>query len=123
MVFIQPTSPLLEYKYINKGIKMMDKYDSVFSVYKEHWYPRWSKENILGSDISLPIEWNVNKRPRRQDMEETYVENGAFYITTKSNLLKSKVRYSKNIGMVEMPLEKSFQIDTLEDLELMKKLL
>ena len=41
LVFIQPTSPLLKPKYINEGIKMIDQYDSVFSVYKEHWLPRW----------------------------------------------------------------------------------
>ena len=123
LVFIQPTSPLLESEYINKGIEMMDKYDSVFSVYKEHWFPRWSKENILGSVISLPIKWNTNERPRRQDMEESYVENGAFYITTKKNLLKSKLRYSGNIGMVEMPLQKSFQVDSMQDLDLIRKLL
>ena len=44
LVFIQPTSPLLKPKYINEGIKMIDQYDSVFSVYKEHWLPRWSKD-------------------------------------------------------------------------------
>ncbi len=115
LVFIQPTSPLLEYKYINKGITMMDKYDSVFSAYKEHWQPRWSKE---GNPL-----WDINNRPRRQDIESVYVENGAFYITTKNNLLKNKLRYFKNIGIVEMPQEKSFQVDTYDDLSLIEKLI
>ena len=104
LVFIQPTSPLLKPKYINEGIKMIDQYDSVFSVYKEHWLPRWSK------DIK-PINWDINNRPRRQDKNEQYVENGAFYITKKENLIKSNLRYSGNIGIVEMPFEESFQID------------
>ena len=60
----------------------MNEYDSVFSAYKEHWLPRWNKNGI-------PIDWNVDERPRRQDMEETFVENGALYITTKKNLLDS----------------------------------
>ena len=94
LVFIQPTSPLLESKYINKGIEMMDNYDSVFSAYKEHWFPRWSKETILGTEISTTVNWNMRERPRRQDMEENYVENGAFYITTKQNLLKSQTAQS-----------------------------
>tara|TARA_Y100000034_G_C6756109_1_gene336448 strand:+ start:106 stop:759 length:654 start_codon:yes stop_codon:yes gene_type:complete len=123
LVFIQPTSPLLEPKYINKGIEMMDNYDSVFSAYKEHWFPRWSKETILGTEISTTVNWNMRERPRRQDMEENYVENGAFYITTKKKLLKSKLRYSGNIGMVEMPYEKSFQIDNKNDIKLIEKLL
>ena len=116
LVFIQPTSPLLDSKYIDKGLNMLEKYDSVFSAYKEHWQPRWTKD-------SQPYEWNINKRPRRQDKQELFVENGAFYITTKENLLESKLRYSKNIGIVEMPYYESFQIDTKDDLKLIKKLL
>ena len=116
LVFIQPTSPLLKPKYINEGIKMIDQYDSVFSVYKEHWLPRWSK------DIK-PINWDINNRPRRQDKNEQYVENGAFYITKKENLIKSNLRYSGNIGIVEMPFEESFQIDNKNDLKLIQNII
>ena len=116
LVFIQPTSPLVESTHIDTGIQMMNEYDSVFSVYKEHWVPRWTKE-------INPDEWDVNNRPMRQQMDEKYVENGAFYITKKDNLLQSKLRYSGKIGVVEMPLHKSFQIDTEEDLALIGNML
>jgi len=116
LVFIQPTSPLIKSEDINKGLEMMDEYDSVFSVTKEHWIPRWTM------DVK-PFEWEINNRPMRQDKPETYIENGAFYITKRKNLLESKLRYSGKIGVVEMPLSRSFQIDTIEDLELMEKLL
>ena len=116
LVFIQPTSPLVESTHIDTGIQMMNEYDSVFSVYKEHWVPRWTKE-------VNPDGWDVNNRPMRQQMDEKYVENGAFYITKKDNLLQSKLRYSGKIGVVEMPLYKSFQIDTEEDLALIGNML
>tara|TARA_Y100000310_G_C20388299_1_gene671520 strand:- start:105 stop:746 length:642 start_codon:yes stop_codon:yes gene_type:complete len=116
MVFIQPTSPLLESSYINEGLLRMKFYDSVFSAYKEHWIPRWS------SDI-IPLNWDINNRPRRQDMEEVYVENGAFYITTKENLINSKNRFSGKIGVIEMPISKGFQIDTLEDFKFIEFIL
>jgi CMP-N,N'-diacetyllegionaminic acid synthase len=116
LVFIQPTSPLLLSEDINKGLSMMSDYDSIFSAYKEHWIPRWNLDYT-------PYQWSTESRPMRQDMPEKYVENGAFYISTKQALLKSKCRYSGKIGIVEMPLWRSFQIDTLEDLELIKKLL
>jgi N-acylneuraminate cytidylyltransferase len=58
----------------------------------------------------------------RQDKSETFIENGAFYITTRKQLLDSKLRYSGKIGVVEMPLSRSFQIDTMEDLELIRSL-
>ena len=115
LVFIQPTSPLIKPDDINKGLEMMDKYDSVFSVTKEHWIPRWTM------DVK-PHKWEIDNRPMRQDKPETYIENGAFYITKREKLLESKLRYSGKIGVVEMPALRSFQIDTLEDLELIKKL-
>jgi N-acylneuraminate cytidylyltransferase len=95
---------------------MMESYDSVFSAYKEHWIPRWSIDG-------KPHQWDMNNRPMRQDKEELFVENGAFYITTKERLLSSGLRYSGSIGIYEMPMERSFQIDTLEDLGLIKKLM
>ena len=116
MVFIQPTSPLINSEDINKGLEMMNEYDSVFSVTKEHWIPRWTM------DVK-PFEWEIDNRPMRQDKPETYIENGAFYITKRKNLLESKLRYSGKIGVVEMPLSRSFQIDTKEDLELIEKLI
>ena len=123
LVFIQPTSPLLQYKDINSGLELLNEYDSVFSAYKEHWYPRWTKENILGAEISMAEDWNINERPRRQDVKEKYVENGAFYITTKKDLLESGLRYSKNIGIFEMPFYRSLQVDTPEDLMVITDLL
>jgi len=118
LVFIQPTSPMITTEYINKGIDMVlsGEYDSVFSATKEHWVPRWSK------DIK-PIDWNVDERPRRQEVDETYIENGMFYITTKEQLEKSGLRYGDRIGVVEIPLRDSFQVDTYEDLELVRELI
>ena len=118
LVFIQPTSPLIKSEYIDKGVKMiMDgKYDSVFSANKEHWIPKW--------DMNIQtIDWDINNRPMRQDKPELYVENGMFYITTRESLLSNKLRYGNNIGVVEIPIKDSFQIDTYEDLELMRRLI
>lgn len=115
LVFIQPTSPLLLPQDINNGLNMMSIYDSVFSAYKEHWIPRWNL-NIT------PDNWDPKNRPMRQDMSEKYVENGAFYIMKKEHILSGQ-RYGNKIGVVEMPLCRSFQIDTYDDLDLIKKLL
>ena len=94
----------------------MSNYDSVFSAYKEHWLPRWSKN-------AEPINWHPSFRPRRQDMDEQYVENGAFYITTKKRLIESKLRYSGNIGIVEMLQSESYQLDNINDLKMIEKLI
>jgi len=120
LVFIQPTSPLLKASDINRGLQLFKNkrcnYDSVFSAYKEHWIPKWSM-NIK------PINWNIDNRPMRQEKEDKYIENGAFYITSKEQFLKSNLRYGGKIGIVEMPNYRSFQIDTLDDLKLIEKIL
>tara|TARA_R110000851_G_scaffold333498_1_gene514111 strand:+ start:2354 stop:3004 length:651 start_codon:yes stop_codon:yes gene_type:complete len=118
LVFIQNTSPLVKPEHIKLGISKVKsgEYDSVFSVYKEHWLPRWTTK-------CKPIEWETNKRPRRQEVPEVYVENGAFYITTKKALLQTGIRYSGKIGVVEMPFSRSFQIDTLDEAELINKIM
>ena len=117
MVFIQPTSPFIKPKYIDKGINMMLKggFDSMVAVTKEHWLPRWDK------DVK-PIGWEVNDRPRRQDRPATYAENGMFYMTTYEMLIKTNLRYGGKIGMVKIPLRDSFQIDSHEDPDLIRDL-
>ena len=116
LIFIQPTSPLLTSNDINGGLTMMGKYESVFSAYKEHWLPRWSK-------TLKPIDWKVDNRPMRQEIEDAYVENGAFYITSRTRLIKSGLRYSGKTGVFEMPFSRSFQIDTMDDFAMVEKLL
>ena len=78
--------------------------------------PSWTEE-------ITPIDWDINNRPRRQDKKTKLIENGAFYISKKKNILNSKLRYSGNISVVKMPKSKSFQIDTNDDLKLVEKLL
>ena len=116
LVFIQPTSPLVKSVDINGGLSLIGKYDSVFSGYREEWSSRWSSE-------MKTINWDGKNRPRRQDVENIYIENGAFYITSKKQLLKSSCRYSGKIGVSEMSFYQSFQIDTFEDLKFIRKII
>ena len=118
LVFIQPTSPMIKSEYINQGIDKLlsENLHSVFSVTKEHWLPRWNER-------VEPIEWEIDNRPRRQDKETSYIENGMFYITLKNILTQNKLRYGGKMGFIEVPLHDSFQVDSEEDLELVRKVL
>ncbi len=118
LVFIQPTSPMIKSEYINQGIDKLlsENLHSVFSVTKEHWLPRWNER-------VEPIEWEIDNRPRRQDKETSYIENGMFYITRKNILTQDKLRYGGKMGFIEIPLHDSFQVDSEEDLELVRKIL
>lgn len=118
LVFIQPCAALIRPEYINAGIDMVIKggYDSSFSAVKESWQPVW--------DINIkPVDWDIKNRPRRQEMPERYKETGMFYVTTKDALIKSKLRYSGKIGIVEIPLKDSFQVDNHQDLEMIRRIL
>ena len=46
------------------------------------YFNKSNNYNILSLDLK-PLNWSPDNRPRRQDVSEQYIENGAFYITTK----------------------------------------
>lgn len=118
-VFIQPTSPLLKPHYINEGIEKIindPNLTSVFSVYKESWSGTWSKNRE-------PIGWDPQNRPMRQDAGDIFIENGAFYITRTSAIIKHKLRYFNPYDFVVMKKEDSFEIDTQEDFDLVEKIM
>ena len=117
VVFMQATSPLMQPDHINDGLEMMKEYDSVFSAYKEHWLPRWT---LSVTPYNFP---SLGKRGMRQDYKDVWVENGAFYITSKDQLLESKNRVSGNIGVYEMKPQESVQIDNPSDIDFVEKLL
>jgi CMP-N,N'-diacetyllegionaminic acid synthase len=113
LVFIQCTSPLIRFNDINKGIEKMKTFDSVVSV---------SETNQMFWNTNGPL-YDLNNRTRRQDSVKRYLETGSFFITTKKNLLKFKNRLSGNIGFVEIPKSRSFDIDSYEDLKIVETLI
>ena len=121
VIALQATSPIREPKDIEKGIKIFfeKKLDSLFSAAIIGDFYIWEIKNSKYRSIN----YNYKKRPRRQDKPPSYIENGMMYITTRKQLLKSGLRYGGKIGFIQVPLADSFQVDTMEDLELMRKLL
>ena len=116
-VLVQPTSPLLKSRYILEAMKMMlaQKYDSVISVYEDHGF-YWSKGGVT-------LNFDVNNKPRTQDVEKWYAENGAIFSTTKDSFLKNKNLVNGNVGFVVMPKFLSIDIDTYKDLFLAESIL
>lgn len=119
IILIQATSPLLTTDALEEGLKKMDKYDSVISLVEQKRF--YWKENEDGT--VEPTNYDYLNRPRRQEFNGNLVENGAFYITSKENLLKSKCRISGNIGACLMPEETYFEIDEPSDWIIIENLL
>lgn len=120
ILLIQATSPLLETIHLKEGIKkyFKNKYDSLLSVVNQKRFI-WKEKN----NIAKPINYNPLKRLRRQDFNGFLVENGAFYITSREKLLKTKCRISGKIGVYEMPEETYFELDEPSDWLIIEELL
>jgi len=77
----------------NEGIRMLDnkEYDSIISG------TRFNR--FIWDFAGIPINYDYKKRSRRQDFEGVFLEKGAFYISTISDIIKSENRISDRIGL------------------------
>ena len=106
-MLVQATSPFTRTEDFNNGLRLMSKHDTVFACAKIKRFI-WSKEGI-------PLNYDHNNRPRRQDFEGTFMENGAFCISSVSNIIYHNNRISGNIGICEMAEYTFVEIDEVED--------
>lgn len=113
IVLIQATSPMLTGKDLEQGFALFEEpdTDSVLSVVRQKRFHWEADEN----GYAHPTNYDVYRRPRRQEFDGYLVENGAFYITGREDLLKSKNRVSGRIKAVEMHEDTFFEIDELSD--------
>ncbi len=113
IVLIQATSPLLKADDLNRGFEFFSEQDvdSVISTVRQKRF-NWSADD---KGFVRPTNYDVFNRPRRQEFDGYLVENGAFYITSKTDLLKYKNRISGNIKAVEMDEASFFEIDEESD--------
>ena len=115
IVTIQATSPLLHHKQLDEALNyfLQHDYDSLLSVVRTKRF-FWDNE---GS----PINYNPQNRPRRQDYQGIFMENGAFYITSKEIFERTGSRLGGKIGLYEMPEETGLEIDEPLDWEIIEK--
>lgn len=119
IVLIQATSPLLTAEDLNGGFELynMENTDSVLSVVRQKRF-QWKMDQ---SGYAIPINYDYSNRPRRQDFAGYLVENGAFYITSRQDLLKAQNRLSGNIRAYEMEEATYLEIDEPSDWEIIEK--
>ncbi len=113
IILIQATSPLLQSEDVARGFAAFAEpgTDSVLSVVRQKRF-HWAN----GEDgYAHPTNYDVFHRPRRQEFDGYLVENGAFYITSRADLLRTKNRVSGNIRAVEMNEDSFFEIDEPSD--------
>ena len=108
-LLVQATSPLTETKDFEEALFKIknEKTDSLLSCVRV--------KRFLWNDDKKPINYEYKNRPRRQDFKGVLIENGAFYINSVSNIIKSKNRLSGNISIYEMEEYKYIEIDEEDD--------
>ncbi len=119
IILLQVTSPLRLRKDIIGSIQRFEKnsLNSIFSCYKKKPFVWSKKSNFLQS-----ISYNYEKRTISQEMENMYFENGAIYIFNVKKFKKVKNRIIKPFDLYLMDEMNSLDIDTKEDLKLLKKM-
>lgn len=108
ILLLQPTSPLRNNTDIDNSLRIFfeDDLDSLLSVTSFDGFI-W-KSN--GKKV-FPINYDFKNRPRRQDKENEFLENGAIYIFKTELFKKFKNRLFGKIGIYSMSREFSTEID------------
>lgn len=117
VIFLQATSPLTTSKDIDGAIKKLynENADSLISAVRRYQF-LW--------DVSgQPMNYDPQKRPRRQDWSGYYIENGAFYISSRENILNSQCRISGKVTFFEMDQKTLFEVDEPDDWNIIEKFL
>ncbi|AGR78016.1 CMP-N-acetylneuraminic acid synthetase [Aliarcobacter butzleri 7h1h] len=122
LILLQPTSPLRDEKDIDSAIKLLiqKKVSALISTKEiDNKILKAFKNNENGYLEGIAN----NKYPfmRRQDLPKTFMPNGAIYIIDIKEFLKTKTLFTDKTISFEMSEEKSFDIDTKEDLKKIKK--
>lgn len=121
MVLIQATSPLLTSQDLSRGIGILRarQADSLVSVVPQKRF-RWT---VTGEGDATPVNYDPQRRPRRQDFAGDHVENGAFYISTRDLLLKTGSRLHGRMVACPMADESYLELDEPSDWRIIEGLL
>jgi len=123
VLLLQPTSPIRFPSTINSFLDFYTchEYDSVFTATKfDNFF--WS----LSSSVIAESSYNIACRSRRQDLllqDYRFFENGNMYLTKLSILKNQKNRLGGKIGIFPISELEGLQIDTFEELELIRSVL
>ena len=116
-MLVQATSPLTEAIHFTEALQMYAKgdYDSILTCVRNFRF-FWNEDGTS-------MNYDYMNRPRRQNFSGMLMENGAFYINTVENILKSGNRLSGRIGIYEMPEYTATEIDEPDDWTILESLM
>lgn len=123
ILLIQVTCPLRKKLHIEKAIKLLikEKYDAVWSINQvDKKYHPFKQLLIKNKKLKFFDKIRGKKIIARQQLNNTFIRNGAVYAFTRSSILKNDA-LPNNSGFIET--EELISIDNLVDLKKVEKLI
>jgi len=121
VVFLQCTSPLTMSVDIDNTVRhMLEKNADTALTASDFHYFVW-KVNPDGTADG--VNHDKRFRPRRQDREPQFIENGAIYVMRAAGFIEHKHRFFGRTVLVKMPPERCFEIDEPVDFKIAEMLL
>ena len=94
-MLVQATSPFTQTSHFNEGLELFNNHDSILSCCISKKFS-WKEDGQA-------LNYDIYNRPRRQDYKGNLIENGAFYISSVSDIKETGNRISGKIGIYQMP--------------------
>jgi CMP-N,N'-diacetyllegionaminic acid synthase len=116
IVFLQATAPIRRPFDVDRAIATLQAAgaDSLLSVVPSHSF-LWRH---TGEGDAEPVNYDYRSRPRRQDLEPQYAENGSIYVFKPWVLREHDNRLGGKIVLYEMDAWSGIDIDAPHDLAL-----
>jgi N-acylneuraminate cytidylyltransferase len=114
VLFAQCTSPFISHTDIDGILQLLKDHDSALTVTHNHAFI-WRRDN---SGNAIGINHDSAIRLPRQQLDPEFKETGALYAMNIYQFRKSGHRFFGRIGMYEVPVDRSMEIDDPEDLRL-----
>lgn len=125
MVLLQPTSPFRTVEDIDNTITccMKHRSESCVSVTETEYSPYWMYTLDESCKMNPLLKISQDESYQRQKLPKVYRLNGAVYVNSYDMLKREHGFIGKNtIGYI-MPQERSYDIDTLQDFEIVEILM
>ena len=115
---LQPTCPIRESGLIDKAISQFynSGADSLISVKKvpDNYNPHWVFQEDKDGFLNI-VTGEKKIISRRQDLPNTFIRDGAIYITSTKVIKEQKSLYGNHISYFENNYSRHVNIDTVED--------
>ena len=119
--FLQCTSPIRRSDDLDNAFQQLveQQADSLLTASPSHSFI-WKLDT---NNEAQTVNYDYRNRPRRQDMEPQYKENGSFYIFSPRVLAEYGNRLGGKIALHIMPEECAYEIDSEVDFKVIESLM